>query len=825
MNIAGNFSVTCKEYKGQDPKSEQNDLNTQLVISLVVGLLAFISFCLLRPRWKSLYAARKRQKDAASSLPELPDTFLGWIPVLYRISEEEVLESAGLDAFVFLTFFKMATKFLSITFFLALVVINPVHKHFNVPGIPKNSTQPEVLDTPRDSPPIWALEAVSANSFNSDEFEGNHNFLWMHVIFVYVFTGLAIYLLVVETKKIIRVRQEYLGGRISITDRTFRVSGIPLELRNEEKLKALVEKLEIGKVEEIHLCRNWKELDQLMVRRASALRKLEEAWAQYVGREAVKSDFKLRSTNPTSRSNHNDDADSETSHLLNPGSDDQYHPAAENQQRPKNRIWYGFLNLQSRSVDSIDYYEEMCRRLDEEIEIVRKKEFPPTPLAFVTMNSFAAAQMAVQAILDPVPMHLLARLAPAPPDVVWSNTYMSRHNRMLRTWSITLFIIVLTILWTVPVVSLAGLIDLCSIHKVWPGLAEMLSRNEIGRSLVQTGLPTLILSLLNLAVPFLYDWLSNMQGMISQDDVELSVISKNFFFTFFNVFVIFTVSGTSFTVFGLFDSLQKDTSQLAMLLAHSLEDLSQFYVNLIVLQGLGLLPLRLLEFGSVALYPFGLIGAKTPRDFADLKAPPLFKYGFYLPQTILILILCIVYSVFPDGYLVLLFGLIYFLIGHLTYKYQLLYAMDHSPHSTGRVWPMICYRLMLGLGVFQLSMAGWLALRQALKRALMLAPLIVATVWFSYFFARTYEPLTKYIALRSIHVAPGRGEAAAGTDGAADAHAHAGVYVPGRIETLETEERMRFVNPNLSAPLEAARLSGGRRLASDSATANSEGSV
>lgn len=34
------------------------------------------------------------------SLPELPDTFLGWLPVLYRVTDQEVLGSAGLDAYV-----------------------------------------------------------------------------------------------------------------------------------------------------------------------------------------------------------------------------------------------------------------------------------------------------------------------------------------------------------------------------------------------------------------------------------------------------------------------------------------------------------------------------------------------------------------------------------------------------------------------------------------------------------------------------------------------------------------------------------------------------
>ena len=53
----------------------------------------------LRPRWKELYAARKRQKDEAAALPELPDTMFGWIPILWRIDEKELLASAGLDAF------------------------------------------------------------------------------------------------------------------------------------------------------------------------------------------------------------------------------------------------------------------------------------------------------------------------------------------------------------------------------------------------------------------------------------------------------------------------------------------------------------------------------------------------------------------------------------------------------------------------------------------------------------------------------------------------------------------------------------------------------
>lgn len=231
------------------------------------------------------------------------------------------------------------------------------------------------------------------------------------------------------------------------------------------------------------------------------------------------------------------------------------------------------------------------------------------------------------------------------------------------------------------------------------------------------------------------------------------MISKNFFFTFFNLFLVFTVFGSATNFYGFWQHLRdafKDATTIAFALATSLEGFSQFYINFIIFQGLGLLPFRLLEFGSLAMYPIHLVKARTPREYASLVKPPTFSYGLSIPQTILIFIICVVYSVFPSSWLICFCGLVYFSIGNLIYKYQLLYAMDHQQHSTGRAWPMICNWVFIGLFVFQLAMIGVLALRQSITRSVLLVPLLGATVWFTYFFARTYEPLTKFIALRSI---------------------------------------------------------------------------
>lgn len=115
--------------------------------------------------------------------------------------------------------------------------------------------------------------------------------------------------------------------------------------------------------------------------------------------------------------------------------------------------------------------------------------------------------MAVQAVLDPKPAEFVARPAPAPSNIIWQNTYMPRYKRMIRSWSISIFIFLLTVIWLVPVGILAGLLNLESIHKVLPQLADWLQKpsNHIAFSLVTNFLPTAILTLLNVAVPYLYD--------------------------------------------------------------------------------------------------------------------------------------------------------------------------------------------------------------------------------------------------------------------------------------------------------------------------------
>lgn len=190
-------------------------------------------------------------------------------------------------------------------------------------------------------------------------------------------------------------------------------------------------------------------------------------------------------------------------------------------------------------------------------------------------------------------------------------------------------------------------------------------------------------------------------------------------------------------------------------------------------------------------------------DYAELVQPPTFYYGFYLPQVMLIFIICVVYSCLRESWKVLLAGLVYFVIGGFVYKYQLLYAMDHRQQATGRGWIMICNRMIVGLLLFQLNMIGQLALKGAFTRAVVVVPLFMGTVWFSYAYARGYEPLMRFISLGSIERTRNSDPPSPlDPDGWGDQAAlrHQAETRPGHTVDESPETGTRFINPSLVAP-------------------------
>lgn len=381
----------------------------------------------------------------------------------------------------------MAIKFLFVASILAGAVLAPVHS-YNESGNILGWTSGQMFG--------YAQQTALDDGEKAVKPKANPAYLWANFVFVYVFTGLVYYFLWDQTQEVVQVRQQYLGNQSTVTNRTIKLSGIPENLRSEGTLKEYLEKLGIGKVENITICRQWKELDLLLDKRQNMLRKLEEA----------------HTVHHTAKKRPRDLSILQAEQAESMPSDEEAQPLVggtprrpRSSGRPQITKRYGRFKLKSKRVDAIDYFTAKLQKLDDKITEARRKEYRPTPFAFVTLDSVAAAQIAMQTLLDPTPGALIARQAPYPSDINWHNVYLSRTARLWRGWSISIAVTLLSVFWLIPVAALAGLWNMEEIRRVWPALADILEANEILSSLVQSFLPTLVLTLLNVSVPYFYD--------------------------------------------------------------------------------------------------------------------------------------------------------------------------------------------------------------------------------------------------------------------------------------------------------------------------------
>ncbi|KAH3686702.1 hypothetical protein WICPIJ_002346 [Wickerhamomyces pijperi] len=735
----------------------------QLIVSIVLGVSAFMVFCYLRYRWPHIYAVRTlRKKD----LKSLPNSYFGWLAALYRVTDEQILEHSGLDAYVFLGFFRMAIKLFALFSAISICFIGPIRYYytgyFDSDGISWTGDYGWHIMKVVVGGSALSLDDGGPPDFSPPADLNRYKAAWMYTVFTYVFTGLAYYLLWQQTEKVVQKRQKYLGQQNSVTDRTILLEGLPEEFNpneyihngasddsagtstdpshslvpvkstvfDEEKLKTYIEELGIGKVSRIEFASDWSHLQESFSRRKEIIRNLEVYYSKYI-------DLKVEvytygnldpSVSPLKQLNYHSPDEDESSRSTRP------------------TLKLGFLGLFGERVDAIDHYSEELARVDSEIREARKRNnFVKATSAFVTMDSVASAQMAAQTVLDPHVHRLIARLAPAPHDVRWDNLAISKTTRFIRSNIISLIIGLSTVGLIFPVIYLSTFLNLKTIEKFWPALAELIKDSEF-LTLLMGLIPPYLYTLLNISVPYFYAYLSKHQGFISNGEVELSTLSKNFFYIFFNLFLVFTLAGAATNVWALLG----DTTKIAYELANSLKNLSLFYVDLILLQGLGMFPFRLLQVGTVFIEIVSkLFYCRTARDYRKLYyTPPVFDFGLQLPQHILILIITLIYSVTSTK--IVTAGLVYFLLGFYTYKYQLLYTMVHPQHSTGQCWPMIVRRMLLGLILFQITMAGTLALEHAFILSILILPLMLITIIVAYNFEKDYLPLSFFIALKAI---------------------------------------------------------------------------
>ncbi|RPD67028.1 DUF221-domain-containing protein [Lentinus tigrinus ALCF2SS1-7] len=702
---------------------------TQLTLSASIGLISFLVFSYCRTRWPLLFAPRTKLKGFSPHEAHAHLAFFGWILPTIRTSEFTVLQIVGLDAAVLLSFLKMSFWLFTTCSLLAAAILMPINLKNNIDigdgredGTntfePPPSSDPQI---PRSSWDNWFDLISDANSYLS-----------VHLIFTYIFTITALRAIYKNFKRFIRSRQLFSLELVhSVPARTVMVSHLPPHLRTEPALAEYFEQMDLC-VESVNICREVGSLRRLLDVRTNALVKLESAWVDYLGNPSVVApDTSIRY--PLVDVDDAASIESQPEQLVLP-----------NRKRPTVRPgWF------SRKVDAIEYYEDKFSEADELVKKRRRTgRFKPTHVAFVTFEKMSSAQIAAQAVHAPHPMECLTHLAPEPRDIVWQNISHSPSNALVREWIVMGAMVVLQFFWFIPITALASLLSPEEIRKTMPWLADLMDRNEHLGALMQT-LSSLGMVTLNATLPFLLEGLTYIQAFPARSWIEYSVMKKYFLFLLINVVFIFLVASTYWQlVRDLASSPARGLEKLAQAL--NAGNARHFFVSYVILQGFGLMPLQLLNLGIIIpRFFFRLFITRTPRDYAELNAPPMINYGVVYPQAILVFVITLLYSVIQP--LILVFGAVYFGVAYVVYKYKLLFVFYKPYESQGQAWPITFVRLIWGVIIFIIFMSGMFIVKKSFVLATLLAPLLAGTLLWWYYTDKQFRPLSKYVSLSSVH--------------------------------------------------------------------------
>lgn len=724
-----------------DPRGQTQTLfKVQLYVCSILGLICFLIFCFFRYKFPLIFSVRSYRNK---KIKKLPNDMFSWVKILISINNEQLLQVIGLESYVFLCFFRMSIKILLSLSILGLCILSPV-RYFMTGSFDKDNT-------------TFAFITNFLNSINNDNNidENSEPLLYLAIctFFTYIFTVIIYWFLFKETNHIIKTRQKFLGSQRSLTDRTIFIKNIPSNMCNEIDLKNHIQELGVGKVDQISFVYDYTPLVKLFLQRDKMKNLLEVLYSKSCGLEInMFKSIDVQSVHLKSvkiqkfPTNDNIIYDPNTDNTDN----DNYYVLANSVDKKFSSKKRSCFEVKKSDKELLNLYSRNLIKINNEINHLKDSfQFKREPLAFVTMDSVTDAQMAAQAVFSPKVFELITELAPAPLDINWNNLLLNNKTVFLRKNIIEFIIIVFSCLLIIPIRYITSLLNVNSIRKISKEFGDYLIKHDKVRTVVTGLLPTYLFSLINTVLPYVISLLSSLQGLGSKGDVELSVIKKNFLYIFFNLFLVFTLFGT----LSSYKALLTDTTKIAPLLATSIKSLSLFYIDLILLQGLTMFPFKLLQIGDLFFLFWNFIinyKSKTPRLFKDLLyQPQIFDLGLILPQHIMIFIITILYSSISTK--ILVSGLVYFILGFYTYKYQLVYSLVHPSHSTGKAWPIIFKRICLGVFFLHLQMFGSLALEHSFILAGFMLPLFPTTVLALMFFDRNYKPLLHYIALDAIN--------------------------------------------------------------------------
>ncbi|XP_063901981.1 uncharacterized protein LOC135121604 isoform X3 [Zophobas morio] len=243
-------------YFSLENQTTTEQLLFSIYINASIGVLLFLIFIFTRPHRPDLYSPKKKN-------PLLPRTYVTWLYKLFKIKDDQVYESAGIDAIVAVKITRLGLRFCLFSLPVAFGVVLPLNYfgHAQQKGFDQFSM---------------------ANIDSSD-----HGLLPVHCLALYYFTAVLFWLLHSQNMDFVKLRMKYLQ-KGSPQQYSILVKGDDVERFDDQGIYALFSDLYPSAVREAKIIQFPYELKKAVRKRDNVLNKLEGYMWRYATSSSAK---------------------------------------------------------------------------------------------------------------------------------------------------------------------------------------------------------------------------------------------------------------------------------------------------------------------------------------------------------------------------------------------------------------------------------------------------------------------------------------------------------------------------------------------------------
>ncbi|RPB04156.1 DUF221 family protein [Choiromyces venosus 120613-1] len=702
-----------------------------LVVNLLIFVVLVTIFILLRRSNKRIYAPRtyvgvveKWRKLDATSDGEISDevegvsgfsSLIGWVGGVWKIPDETVLRTNGLDGYFFLRYLRKAQMICFVGCCLTFPILFPL----NATGQGGQT----------------GLDILSFSNLKDTHEMSNRLIqarLYAHVLVGYIFFGFILFTVYRELIYYTTLRQAYMLSPLystRISARTLLITTIPEAYTTETALRRIFDN-----VKRIWINTDTKELEELVEERDKIAYKLEAAEVALIKTaDAARRKGSLGQDPPEAE--EDGEAGGESGSVAARWLD--------RKKRPSHKL----KPIIGEKVDTIDWCRGQLAQLIpkiEELQAIQKSgEGTKLNSAFIEFTSQSAAQAALQVLAHNQPLHMAPRyIGITPSEIIWSNLKLQWWERLVKVATTTAAVSALVIFWSIPVAVVGAISNITYLTEKVPFLSFINDIPPVILGVITGLLPAVMLSVLMALLPIVLRLLSRIAGEPSHSNVELRVQNMYFAFQVIQVFLVTTMTSAASSVGA---QIAADPMSATSILANNIPKASNFYISFMILQGLAISAGALLQIVGLVLYKLlGMLLDNTPRkQWRRWSSLSGLGWGTVFPVYTNITVIAITYSMIAPlvlGFAVVGLGLLYF-----AYRYNFLFVYNVNIDTKGLVYPRALYQTLTGVYLAEVCLIGLFGIRKAIGPLVLQVAFLVFTVLFQLSLSSAVEPLLKFL--------------------------------------------------------------------------------